>query len=53
MDNVSIFVGDLPGLDVLGNLGEDDAPNAILGMDVLRQLDRMVYTPQTVYFDLR
>jgi hypothetical protein len=79
----SIYVGDLPGMKVLGELsasgmiletttagagvnnGDSDttsasastdnrqaaAPAVILGMDVLRQMNRMVYTPTMVYFD--
>ena len=46
----SIYVGDLPGLAALGGLGGDGAPPAaVLGMDVLRTRQRMVYRVDEVY----
>jgi hypothetical protein len=45
-----IYVGDLPGLAALGGLGGDGAPPAaVLGMDVLRTRQRMVYRPDEVF----
>ena len=46
----SIYVGDLPGLAALGGLGGDGAPPAaVLGMDILRTRQRMVYRFDEVY----
>ena len=46
----SIYVGDLPGLAALGGLGGDGAPPAaVLGMDILRTRQRMVYRVDEVY----
>ena len=45
-----IYIGDIPGLSVLGGLGASSPPAAILGMDVLRTRPRMLYRSQEVYF---
>ena len=43
------FVGDLPGLAVLGGLGAAAGPAVVLGTDVLRKRPRMVYTAKRIY----
>lgn len=45
-----VYVGDLPGLDALGGLGGGAPPAAVLGMDVLRRRQRMVYRAEEVFF---
>ena len=46
----NIYVGDLPGLAALGGLGGDGAPPAaVLGMDILRTRQRIVYRVDEVY----
>lgn len=43
LSSSQIFVGDIPGLQALGGLGGDAPPAAVLGMDVLSKLPRMVF----------
>uniref|UniRef100_A0A7S2V1W7 Peptidase A2 domain-containing protein n=1 Tax=Fibrocapsa japonica TaxID=94617 RepID=A0A7S2V1W7_9STRA len=44
------YVGDLPGLAALGGLGEDSPPAAVLGMDVLKRKNTMIYRQNEVFF---
>ena len=48
--NSRIYVGEIPGLGVLGGLGTSSPPAAILGMDILRTIPRMLYRMNEVMF---
>jgi len=50
-NDTKIYVGNIPGLAALGGLvGDSPPPAAILGMDILRTIPKMLYRSNSVYF---
>jgi hypothetical protein len=47
-----VYVGNIPGLSALNGLGDDSPPAAVLGMDVLRSIPKMLLMARdhAVYF---